>query len=399
MSDIPPPPEKPEADTKSALTAWLIPSAAVVFAAIGYIAQAGQQSLLGVETADRNNEAYINTAADFFRDSVMRLLDLPTALSRHPLLNHPVLLSLTLVMIGGSVAALLRANFRKRYGASAIVTSVACAIALAVILKFLMLDAPLLRIQDLVSNGNSCWSLAVQGAHAPANCPEVAAATGPDLWIWQEAGEIMGEMVCSRVIDVPEKRFRPLIAQSAACTRPVNEMQGKSATLDANKTVLADEFLCALLLEVITIAGAVILLGHSKNNRAAIAVSLLAILYGLTTPYAYGKVGLTPLFNFGEARISDDLEDSYGLEKPSIVNFAGDATSRGWVAGTMLHKDGAGISLLTIRRWNCPAHGGVIQTQNRASLSYIPQPQLLSFDQIRQDDLITWLINNQTTCP
>jgi hypothetical protein len=384
-----PRPESNDALASGLLAKWLIPSVAVLFAVIGYVVQSGQESLLGVESASWEGTAYLNSAADFLRESVIRLLAWPTTWLSHPLLHHPVLLLYALIVVAASVAATfskrLRKHFASRDALAAAALTAALAIASVVVLKFLLMDAPLLKIENLVSSGDgACWALVARPDGTAPSCDEKLRARGAEAWVWNEAAEIVGEIVCSRVNDTTASELPKPIAKSQACSRGIDE----------NKAVLADEFLCNLVLEIITITGALAVLWRASHNFGATAVCLLILFYGLTAPYAYGKIGMTQLFNFGDARISKDLWDSYKAEDPAIV------TDKGWLKGVILHKDESGASILAMRTTEChPTMSGQGRpSAHRASLSFITSTQLMSFDEIYKVDLVTWLATQQRSC-
>src|SRR5436189_1154774 len=83
----------------AALAKWLIPSVAVLFGVVGYVVQFAQTDLLGVEVAERQNDAYFNSAADFFRDAAVRFLSLPQAMFDDRLLHRPLLVIYALVAL------------------------------------------------------------------------------------------------------------------------------------------------------------------------------------------------------------------------------------------------------------------------------------------------------------
>jgi hypothetical protein len=368
-----------EAKASTLLAKWLIPSAAVLFAAIGYVAQSAQASLLGVESAERESTAYFNSAADFVRDGVIRLLSWPLSEFQTPRLYRPVLMTSAIVAVAVAVWVA-----HSRFGANRRrVTLAALAIVGVVAFKFVLMDAPLLKIQDLVSSReDSCWALVARADRPRASCAEIMAAAWPESVMWNQASEIAGELVCSRVTARAAAQLPYDISHSRACSRD----------MDQNKVALSDEFLSNLFLEFLTILGALVVLRRATHNTPATASCLLVLFYGLTAPYAYGKIGMTQLFDYGDARISEALQKSYRDESPYILS------DKGWLPGVILHKDDKGASILTIRADLCQGANPVTMKQ-RASLSYVAGSQLMSFDEINRLDVITWLATQQRACP
>ena len=136
------------------------------------------------------------------------------------------------------------------------------------------------------------------------------------------------------------------------------------------------------------------MLRRSSHNFGATAICLLVLFYGLSAPYAYGKVGMTQLFDFGDARIRQDLRDSYVSEDRAII------TEQGWLPSVILQKDQSGASMLAMRVKDCaPSPDGTRVTEQRGSLSFITNAELMSFDEINKVDLITWLATQQRSCP
>ena len=156
-----------------------------------------------------------------------------------PFLSSPTVLAVVHVDRGGG----FRGGNLQRWleGSTLARVEVAGAAAIAIVsvvaLKFLFMDAPLLKIEDLVTSGDdACWALVARPDtkdRKPQSCSEIQFAEGAEAWVWTEAGEI----VCSRV---------PL-AIASGLPAPIAKSQACQQTIDDNKAALADEFLCNLL--------------------------------------------------------------------------------------------------------------------------------------------------------
>lgn len=367
---------------------WLVPSAAVLFGVTGYVVQFGQESLLGIEAPATAGNSYAASAAEFLRESVVRLFSYPFGGFYRLLLGHPGLLLLAIGAASLAIWGPRSASLRKRTSPSQANLLAAIVLVAVIAAKFLILDAPLLKIENLVSrNDVGCWSLvASPGAQPGQVCPELAAARGVNKLVWANAREIAAKMVCSRVTAGSAAQLSAMIAaDSSACRNGLN----------ASKRALADEFLCNLAMSVLTIVGAIVLLRSPHLGSATIAMAVLVILYGVTTPYAYGKIGRTQLFDFSTVRVSKQLAEGYVAEDPGLVS------EDGAMQGAILHRDASGATILVMRTGDCPpsANGAATQPERRASLSVVPNSQLLSLDEIAKVDLITWLAEQQRRCP
>jgi hypothetical protein len=378
-----------EATASSLLAKWLIPSVAILFGVVGYVVQTAQESLLGVQSAAHEGSAYLNSAADFVRDAVVQLLSSPLHFASH----RPWLLLFSVIVTALAIVATSSRRLRTRFGRRRVVAVAAFAILLVVGVKFLMMDAPLLKIQNLAnSSDNACWTLIAQENSRPLPCPAKMAAKGAEALVWSESSQIAGEIVCSRIEDA--KALPEAISRSVAC-QPPKKGQNQQQKMVQNKTALTDEFICNLVIEIVTIAAALVVFRRAGHNFGATMACLLVLFYGLSAPYAYGKVGMTQLFDAGDARIRPDLKASYTAEDPKMI------MGEDRLKGIILEKDAGGVSILVMREGGCPLNpdGTPAPSQVRASSSYLSRDQLLSFDQLEKVDLILWLASQQRNCP
>lgn len=406
-------------DPASALVArWLIPSAAVLFGVVGYIVQSAQDALLGVTSGDPEATSYLNSAADFFREAVIELLTWPTTVFTDPPVHRPLLVTFGVIVV--ILGIVLTRRWSKEDGLMGWLAKCSSndhfsllaglGLILVVMAKFVLMDGPLLKINDVArSYDKSCWALvanaslgvaatpATTNVAPPRVCPEYVAAHGPEKLVWDQAAAIAGDLVCSKVPYTTAALFPMLIAQSPACANP--KRLDSSSLMEENRKALAGEFLSNLLLELITVVGAFAVLGRARHHPWATALCMLVIFYGLTAPYAYGKVGMTQLFDYGQVRITKSLTDSYNAEVKGIV------TDSGWLSGIILHKDDKGASVLLMRVEACQGQQGAAAngpvapvSQARATSSFVSAGQLLSIDQISKVDLISWLATQQHAC-
>jgi len=371
----------------ASIAKWFVPSVAILFGAIGYIVVFAQESLLGVEASGLNNGDYLKNAAEFVRESVLRLLSWPTSWPDRILLGHPVLMPYAIFSVGVAIWGIRRSATFPRAASRAAAAGSTLAIISIVLFKFVVMDAPLLKIENLVSRSDvGCWALvAVPGAAPEATCPEMAASSGIDRLVWHNAAEIAGKLVCSRVTAAAAAQLSPMIAKRKSCMRGMEE----------NRNSLSDEFVCNLFLGILTVCAALYVLRRSGGSRGAAFGCIAVLLYVVTAPYSYGKVGTAQLFDFGNARISPSLSESYHAEDPALVS------EHRSIQGVILRRDATGASILTMRAAACPEapNGATTPPEQRASLSFIPTSQLVSFDEILKIDLITWLASQQRRCP
>jgi hypothetical protein len=170
----------------------------------------------------------LNSAADFVRESVITLLDRatswPGSVSEF-FLFHPGLVIFSLVVVAVAVVLPQARRLRHRFGLRNLVLTSALLLGLLVGAKFIELDAPILKIHDLVTGGDaSCWALVGTSSGSPkVDCREAAPPGTVKGHVWKEAKEVFGEIVCSRIDGAGAKNLPLAAAGTKACQRSMTE--------------------------------------------------------------------------------------------------------------------------------------------------------------------------------
>ncbi|MGD0191403.1 MAG: hypothetical protein ABSD74_11735 [Rhizomicrobium sp.] len=376
----------------STIAKWLIPSVGVLFVVVGYIIQTAQEEVLGLGPGDYDTDVYFSNAAAFCQDLVTTLVNSALVLGSRfsmPLNGHHWWL-IVITLLAAAVFLLpyakrlhpkLTFDFARWQGAA-----VLAVLSLAIISKFVILDAPLTKIQDVILDQNEFNK--VQGVSfgrafadratdqynsAKSRYGSLAASITlrtVDLW---------HDIVCSR-IGSGAKLPTLEVSHDAICSA--------GQTLRAGKDALTGEFLAQLWSTLVILVMAFWILQSRANWRWPIAVAVLAIVYSLSVPYAYGKLIKSTSFDYGVVRVSDALakaDQDSGTSNASFRKYA-----------LILSRDTANTKLLVAQTGKCGVGGADYET---VRLSSISPSELLSVEEIYRQDVITWATLHQKRCP
>jgi hypothetical protein len=358
---------------------WLVPSVGALFVVIGFIAQTAQDSLLGLGLSHPGSDAYISAGADFF---LVLISTVVTAFEN--------IFSFRAVSFDGYfwwllVLSLFAAYVFRRASRGAGVTGPLLLLIVLLLGKFLLFDAPLLTIHDVV-------------LHLPPAAHEKLSFVksfreGTEPLVRGRATMLKEEILCSRAKDA--------LAPNAAitCTAFAKAPQYVHA--------LTGEFLDQIWGTLLIVLTGAAVLRTAHRSHAASGLAVLALLYSLTLPYAYGKLQRYALFNVGQIVISSDLakhlvtEPDLALPRPAApptvppppAPAPQDTTQN--LNVLILSRDSAIVDVLIVRSAAC-AGGG---QQQRIARSTFAAGQVLAVEELYQDDVVAWTARQDHACP
>jgi hypothetical protein len=386
-----------ESASSSALGAakWLIPSVTGLFAVTGYIVRSAHTGLIGREVDFASAPGYAGAAADFLRDLPTVAFDaLLNADGSVPLAGHGLALLVAALLVSAALVLprCLRADTRAGAVAAGLPVGV---LALLLAWKFLLLDAPLSRLEGLVIGTGPA---AIQDGPTPwASDPQVE-QPGDGLQV------LRPQRTLQRIIsDRAECLYRSVattrLQQDAGVEgRPALPIhRGLDCPADAatGTDLQGAEFLARLIACLLT--GALAAVVVRQRPPAVSAVGLLGLASLLTLPYAYGKLLVPSYFEVGRVVLAPALVAAPGLDGPARKSGAIDAI--------VLSRRGSGLELLVLASGACPlvdtavpTAAPVRDTYRVARLWTIPTSQILSVREIHREDVLAWKLRNEFGC-
>jgi hypothetical protein len=345
---------------------WLVPSVGALFVVIGFIAQTAQDSLLGLGLTHPGNDAYVSAASDFF------LVLISTVVSA-----VENLFSFRAVSFDGYFWWLLILSLLAGWAFARRGPGMALLLLIVLLLsKFLVFDAPLLTIHDVVLRSPPT-------AHKKLSFVE-SFRQGTEPIVRDRAKLLKEEILCSRVKD-----GLPQNAAIACSSFPDAPHYARALT---------GEFLDQIWGTILIVVAAAAVLRSAGHSRTASAIAILTLLYALMLPYAYGKLQRYALFNVGQVVISSDLakhlltEPDLSLPQPATPPSS-DATQN--LDVLILSRDGGIVDVLVVRSAAC-AGGGQSQ---RIARSTFAGGQVLAVEELYQDDVVAWTARQDHACP
>jgi hypothetical protein len=379
---------------------WLIPSSALLFGLVGYIVQTAQEELLGLASPMGATNNYFAGASDFFRDTLVLLVDGLINLvdgrgvSFASLSGWLILASLVTAMIlfGSACAKLV---IREPTGrvlisrAEACATYVATAMIIVIIIwKFLLLDAPLAQVKGTILESGQ---LPVSGViydrpaegRVTVNKPFTDRLSPRGTTIKSDklidqtsiptrALSIWSAIVCSRIGQYPD--FYNGLDNSGHC----------AADEAANQKELDGLFAVELWSTALIVALALGILKSPSSRTTRVTLAILAIGYSLALPYAYGKLKRSTYFDYGLVKLVTPLAGSYGISKD------------GGLYALIVSRTSAGADLLVVGR-SPPCRDGQPWNQS-VQLASVSASDLISVEEIYRQDVITWAMLQQRSC-
>lgn len=383
----PPDAAAPPPDTASplvgSLSKWLIPSVGALFAVVGYVVTAAQKGLLGLDY-DNGAGSYVASAADFVADLPTVVADnLLLALGGHPVpLGGHVGLLAAMAALCGAVALVRRLPLLREQAWARHPAVLPVAVLLLIAAKFLALDAPLSRVENVILGADrverSAVAAEVAGRSFGRSFKErLLALDGRNLFehrIRARTEVLWDEIVCSRIGPEAAQRLSDF-RDSAVCQREQA----------LNRDALTGEFLAHVLAGGLILLLAWRLLHASGPAPLRVSLFLLALSYQLTVPYAYGKLLKSTYFDYGWIRPAASLLD------PEDKSGAGRR-----IYALVLARSPVGTNLLVVQRGRCAAADAEYAS---VRLSSVSASQVLSVEEIYRQDVITWTMLAERSCP
>lgn len=348
---------------------WLIPSAAGLFAVVGYVIQSAHSSLLGGGIVAGEGSSYSSAAADFF-------YDLPTiaadgvlsfmTVQQLPLGGHALPLSIAAVLV--AVVCWFTTGSRCRWTRC---TRAAAPVLLVLLLmaKFVWLDAPMVRIDNVVIAANQ------DGDAMPGWRPPSAGTGVIDRLINDRAESIWRHMACGRNPALPT-------------AEPATVNCYGLAHLDRR---LAEGEFTARLLACVLVALLAWRVGRG-GARWQTLLSMAGLATLLSLPYAYGKLLKPTIFEYGKVELSPALNAALGQS----------ASVSSPMLAVVLAKRAASVDLLVKGLGQCVNQGdGTGKTYVVTKVWTVPNSQVLSIHEIFRIDVIAWKLSqeNASNCP
>jgi hypothetical protein len=353
--------KKPAESAATNAAKWLVPSVTALFVAIGYVIRSAHIALLGADFSYVTPEHYTGDAGDFLYSVIGSLFDFIAALGapKQPVfagLHREVWALSALILVCALLTAFARSR-RRRWG-------ITIALAVCVAAKLCLFDAPLALIENK----------AISFAPAPpgTSAQDVTGSTKfrASVLIQGRSDQLWKEMRCKRL-----DRDNQALGGEAG----ISERHAKLLQSCTPGDPVRDEFILQIISTSVIIALAII--GIRTGDAALNIASVLALLYCLTLPYAYGKLLKPTTFQYGKIQFDDklgpDATTSLGKEAYAIV----------------LGNGPGGLSFLVMTTNKCP--GG---EQQAARIWTVNSGNIMAVKEIYRKDVITWKMLNESDC-
>lgn len=361
---------------------WLVPSAAGLFAVIGYVVQTGHTGLVGRNVQFASGPGYAGAAADFLRDLPTITFDaVLNSGGQLVLAGHGLEIALALLLVAVSFAAHHRWRDDPRLGRyAAVVPGLALFLLLA--WKFVYLDAPLTKVEGLVIPSGA-GELRIGQASRWRSEPMPGAKS---RWMQREIADRANCLYAS--LAVSRLRTSGAIKSQAP---GLAELQCP-ALQDAEVDFAEAEFVARLLAcALVAVLAAMVVRQRSAWAGAVSSVGLASLL---TLPYAYGKLIVPTYFEVGRVVLAEPLTKAAAMDARLKEDGAMDAI--------VLSRRGSEVDLLAFITGVCSRRPGVaspVQTYQVARLWTISASQILSIREIHREDVIAWKLRNELECP
>jgi len=354
----------------AAIAKWLVPSVSALFIVSGYAVVSAHQGFLGIENEGAGTSDYIAAAASFLRDLLTILPEsLLDALTWTRIPKFDILQTIfILVLFLACFALALTCRRSLRAGWFAVSALVAL-----IFFKFILLDAPLTRIENVLVGSGTGQVEAKNTVPIETILASSAQRKGLDGFISKRALTLWFNMVCSRVSAQALGRYgKP----KATCRYGQNESEFK----------VRSEFIAHSMASMLLLAMSIQVLRKARTPGVAMA-SLLTLGYVFTWPYAYGKLVKSTYYEYGAVLFGSSLAD---FDTPP------DPEARIKHAIVVLH-DSNSSKLLVVKtgKNDCPRGAN----SQEVKLWKIPNSQIVAIREIYREDVITWKILQERPCP
>jgi hypothetical protein len=360
--------ERPQPILVSSLAKWALPSITVFVAIIGYIVQSAQQDMLGIGIELGETTTYFISAAKFMSDTA-RLVAAPFLRLKLYLGDHGWLIGVAALI---TLALLLAPRFVRtgRFYRPVMLTILLVGLLGA---KFLILDVPLARVTNVVL-GNPTKIDFASGKPLPIDRD---AATASISRVDKYAESLRQSIRCSR-INPDMASLNVALQKSSHCKLGMQHNSDRLIGIyNAHIWMMA----------LIVIAAGMVL--HFRTGRLERMLALLGILYSLSIPYAYGKLIVSAVFDFGIVHLTP---------APSLGEAPGQPPRQ--PRAIILSRGSGGASILVVQQSDCPRSDPNDPTRDaRIARQWIPQSRIASIEEIYSTDVIKWTASNERSCP
>jgi hypothetical protein len=389
--DAAPETSRPPARTfAAAIAKWLVPSISALFITVGYVVISAHQNLLGIESQTFSTSDCIVNASVFLYDlftllpdaalGIVTLAHLPSFdITEICLLAAALLFSVMLTVIGKDKFHINNSNFRQ-YLLVFIILSL-------VFSKFIILDAPLSIVENVLTNEGSRSNNESKFIPIEKRLENSRHGGWLDKIVSQRALRIWTVMVCSRVsYDMLKLNKNPV----AQCT--CNE--------HTSNHIVQSEFIAHSILSILLLAISLQILRRTNRHNVAV-IAILVSAYTFTWPYAYGKLVKATNYKYGQIIFKSGLTSSVSAlsNKSTAASLPSAMTEH-----AIIFESGATTcKLLVMKESSCPVlNNSPSEFQAKmqeAKLWEIPNSEITAIKEIYWEDVIAWKIRNEKACP
>lgn len=342
------------------LAKWLVPTAAAMFAVLGYVIESAHSSLLGGGISSSAGAGFAAAAADFAYDLPTIAVDLLLACADQRcgrsgtalLAGHG--LTLLVALIAVLVALWLS---RKRHRATVVWRTMLVPVLLLSLLagKFIWMDAPVARIENIVI-GNP--------EDVPLGGPSRVRSGGPlSALVDERAALLFKHIVCSRGVQWP--RAGPRVDCSG---------------VEGTGHELATGEFAARLIACGLVAWLAWRVARENASRWRLTLCVLSLGTLLTLPYAYGKLLKPTLFELGRVDLATPLSDAVSIERDQRP-----------LSAMLLARRANAVEFLVEGLGRCANEAKYLVTK----VWSVSNSQLLAFREISRQDLIAWKFSHE----
>jgi hypothetical protein len=249
-------------------------------------------------------------------------------------------------------------------------------LTLLIMMKFFTLDVPLARVTNVVMGDPEKIDFTT-GKPVPLGAQHLNWTTGR---VDRYANSLANSIRCSRV-NPDMAKLNASLQESEECR--LGEQYNADVLIGTYNADIA-------MMILIVIAVAMVL--HNRPSRAERILAVLGIIYGLSIPYAYGKLIDSTFFDYGVVH----------LTPAASADSTGPAPTRAPAQqhAIILARGSGGASLLVLDSSPCPGSDPKDPTMNAlVAHRWIAQSGFVSIEQIYATDIIKWAASNARACP
>ena len=338
--------------------AWLIPSVSVLFGAIGYVILSAHENLLGIDLGSKGSAEYVGAAARFLQDlGSMLFVAVPSGDLGVWDVPEIVLASFCAILCA---LIFLRPDVQSK--------TQTCGVWLIVIvsLKFVIIDAPLMRVENVVGRKTDVESN-FYGQHTTTD-------VSSDMRAQVQRSGVMNKLIAQRALNT----YTAIVC----ARRAIPEIGCGDTNAASYEKIVHGKFVSNTLISMLLLAAAIRILRFS--NIAWVSVAALFLLaYSLSWPYAYGKLKRSTDYLFGLVSFNAPAGNTGDVKGPTR-NY-----------GVLVYQTDHLAKLLV--REEIPCSPTVKSSE--VKLWAIPNSEIKKITEIHFVDVIRWKIDSEKTCP